>query len=478
MESTNKPPVINSPPPSPLPEEEKEQGRRRFFGGFKRENSATVIEFLPDADEIERSPLPRSARITLHVMLMMLVFFLLWAIFSEVDRVVAAGGRLITPLPNIIVQPLETSIIQRIDVRVGQVVKKGERLATLDPTFAEADESQLRIQLHSLETQLQRLQAELSDQPPHAEAKKDDADSQLQAQLSTVRQGNYRAQLTQLEEKIAGLRAAMDTNRLDQQILGARLKPLLEIEAMLGKLVASQYGARVSLLEAQEKRLGVERDLQQAKNQEHELKRELAALEAEKSAFDKGWRQKTMEELLATSRERDTISEQLQKADKRHKLVILESPSDAVVLEIAPLSQGSVVREAEQLFVLVPLGAELEAEVKIDSIDIGYIKVGDAARVKIDAFSSQKHGTLDATVRTISEDAFRREKQALLDPGMDAYYMARLSLGKSHLKNMAPGARLLPGMTLTAEIVVGKRTVMSYLLWPLMKALDESIREP
>ncbi|TAN50247.1 MAG: HlyD family type I secretion periplasmic adaptor subunit [Methylococcaceae bacterium] len=477
MESTNKPPVIQSPHPAAKPSGEGAQGLRRFFGRPKPEKSTTVIEFLPDADEIERSPLPRSARITLHVMLTMLVFFLLWAIFSEVDKVVVATGRLITPLPNIIVQPLETSIIQRIDVRVGQVVKKGERLATLDPTFAEADESQLRIQLSSLDTQLQRLQAELAGSKSLSD-NKTDADSQLQAQLSTVRQGNYRAQLTQLEEKIASLRASMDTNRLDQQILSARLKPLLEIEAMLGKLVASQYGARVNLLEAQEKRLGVERELQQAKNHEQELKRDLAALEAEKAAFDKGWRQKTMEDLLETTRNRDAIHEQLQKADKRHKLVILESPSEAVVLEIAPLSQGSVVREAEQLFVLVPLGAELEAEVKIDSIDIGHIKVGDVARVKVDAFSSQKHGTLDATVRTISEDAFRREKSPLLEQGMDAYYMARLSLGDSHLKKMAPGARLLPGMTLSAEIVVGKRTVMSYLLWPLMKALDESIREP
>ena len=259
-------------------------------------------------------------------------------------------------------------------------------------------------------------------------------------------------------------------------MLAARLRSVLEIETMQEKLVAQQYGARIRLLEAQDKRLEVERDQLLTKNREQEIKRELAALEADKSAFSKGWRQKAMEDMLAISRERDAINEQLQKADKRHQLVNLTAPSDAVVLEIAKLSPGSIVREAEAFFTLVPLAAELEAEVQIDALDVGYIRRGDLAHVKIDAFPFQRHGALEAKVRTISEDAFRRESAQ--GQGLDAYYLSRVGLGQARLKKMSPQARLLPGMTLSAEIVVGKRTVMSYLLWPLTKALDESIREP
>jgi HlyD family secretion protein len=416
----------------------------------------------------------------LYVLLTALVSFLLWAALFDVDRVVAARGRLVTPLPNIVVQPLETSIIQSIDVRIGQVVKKGERLATLDPTFTEADEAQLRTRLRSLDTQVQRLEAELAgrEAPGVIVA---DADSQLQAQLSAERQANYRAQLIKMEETVARLYAAIETNRQDQQALAARVKPLQEIETMQEKLLTRRYGSRAGLLEAQEKRLEVEREMQLAKNREQELKRELAAVEAEKAAFSKNWRQKTMEDLLSTSRDRDSVKEQLQKADKRHRLVTLISPSDAVVLDIAKLSQGSVVKEAEPFFTLVPLDAELEAEVQIDSVDVGYVKIGDAARLKLDAYPFQRHGTLAAAVNTISEDAFRREtagNAASLGPGMDAFFLSRIGLGNSQLKNMPERARLLPGMTLTAEIVVGKRSVISYLLWPLTKALDESIREP
>lgn len=459
MEPTDKPPVSVSPVhKAPATE-------------------ATVIEFLPDADEIERRPLPPSARITLHVLGAALLTFVVWASVSEIDVAVAARGQLVTPMPNLLVQPLETSIIQSIDVRIGQVVKKGERLATLDSTFAAADEAQLQTRLESLNNQVERLQSELGQ----AETAKagDDADSRLQAQLYEERQSNYRAQQTKLQETVARLRASMATNRKDQELLTARVTSLREIEAMQEKLVAQNFGARASLLSAQEKRLEVERDMQLSKNRELELRRELAAAEADRAAFNTGWRQKAMEELLSTMRERDAVQEQLKKGEKRRNLVVLTAPSDAVVLSIAKVSQGSVIKEAEPLFTLVPLDAELEAEVRIDSLDVGHVKVGDQAKLKLDAFPFQQHGTLSAEVRTISQDAFRRDVNSpAMEPGMDAYYISRIKLGKDKLKKMANKARLLPGMTLSGEIMIGKRSVISYLLWPLTKALDESMSEP
>jgi HlyD family secretion protein len=449
-----------------------------IFGPSKRAgkpSETTAIDFLPDADEIERNPLPRSARITLHVLAVMFVSSLLWATFSDVDVIVVAHGRLVTPLPNIIVQPLETSIIQSIDVRNGQVVKKGERLATLDPTFTEADEAQLRTRLHSLDNQILRLNAALSGNKPSI-AVGTDEDSLLQTHLSSESRTSYTAQVRRLEETLGRLRATLETSKRDEQALASRVSILKEMEMMQQDLVAKKLAARSRLLDAQDKLLEAERSMEMAKNKQLEIKRELAALEAEKTSFEAGWRQKMMEDLLAVSRERDSVNEQLQKADRRSRLIELSSPTDAVVLDIAKLSQGSVIQAAEKLFTLVPLGAQLEAEVQIDSLDIGYIKVGDMAQVKVDAYPFQQHGTLDAKLRIISEDAFRRE--AVAGSGMDAFYVSRLNLVNTRLKKMPEHAKLLPGMTLTAEILVGKRSVISYILWPLMKSMNESIREP
>lgn len=433
-----------------------------------------VVEFLPDADEIERTPLPRYIRITLHVLVAAVACFVLWASLSEVDQIVIAKGKLVNPTQNVVVQPLETALVQEVHVRLGQVVKKGDVLATLDPTFTRADAEQLRVRLRSLENQAQGLQSEIAGRANGAKAT--DADGILQAQLSNERVANYQAQMNRLEQNVARLRSSAETNRRDQATLALRVKSLREIETMQEKLVSQNFGARMHLLEAQDKRLEVERDLNLANNREAELKSELAAAEAERDAFEKGWRQKTMEDLLGATRERDSLNEQLQKAGKRFELIKLVAPVDGVVLEIAKLSPGSVIKEAEAMFTLVPLGGKLEAEVQIDAMDVGYVKLGDHTEVKFDAFPFQKHGALKASVRMIAEDAFRRDSGS--PGGPEAYYVSRIDLGNSKLKKLAPRERLLPGMTVSAEIVVGKRTVMSYLLWPLTKALDESIREP
>jgi HlyD family secretion protein len=444
----------------------------------RRAKDETEVEFLPDADAIERGPLPRFVRITLHVLLLAFAAFIVWASLSPIDQIVIAHGKLVNPLPNIVVQPLDTSIIQSIDVRVGQVVRKGQVLATLDPTFNAADESQLRSRLESLDNQTAGLRAELSGQRGAvAEGGKSSADAQLQLQLSSERQANFAAQQNKMDQNIARLKASMLTNKHDQVILAERVKSLREVEAMQEQLMAEQFGAKMHLLEARDRRLEVERDMDMQRNKAVELASELASAEAERAAFGKGWRQKAMEDLLSASRDRDGVTEQLAKADRHLKLIRMVAPADGVVLEIGKLSVGSVVREAEPLFTLVPLGAELEAEVQIDSVDIGYIKQGADVHLKVDAFSFMKHGMLEGKIRTISQDSFKRETKDTSGGGLDAYYLSRIPYtGK--LNRLPPGVRLLPGMTVSAEIVVGHRTVMSYLLYPLTRALDESIREP
>ncbi|XLZ69000.1 HlyD family type I secretion periplasmic adaptor subunit [Massilia sp. SR12] len=436
----------------------------------------TRLDYLPDADAIERSPLPSYLRITVHVLAAAMLIFLVWASVSKVEKIVMAPGKLVNPVPNIVLSPLDTSLVQKIEVRPGQVVKKGQLLATLDPTFTQADEAELRARLQSLENQEKGLRAELTGQALQP-GKLASADDILQAQLSGERQANFEAQKNRLEQNIERLKATMETNKRDQVVLAQRLKSLTEIEAMQEKLLAENFGAKMHLLEARDRRLEVERTLVNARNRDIEQARELAAAEAERSAFNKGWRQKSMEELLTATRERDSIKEQLAKADKRNQLVQMTAPADAVVLEMAKVSPGSVARAAEQMFVLVPLSAKMEVEANIDASDIGSVKPGDEVHVKVDAFPFQQHGMLEGKVRSVSQDAFKREQS---QPGAasNAYYVARIELGPAKLHGTQDKAGLLPGMTAQSEVVVGKRTVMSYLLWPLTKALDEAIREP
>lgn len=439
------------------------------------------LDFLPDPDAIEQRPLAGANRWFLYGLCGLLVCFFLWSALSEIDEIVTARGRLVTALPNLVVQPLETSIIQSVDVRVGQVVKKGDRLAALDPTFAGADEAQLRGGLSSLDAQAKRLEGELIKRGQVSSNRATESDEQLQSELRQTREANYKARLQVFDENLAKLDAALRTNRQDQKMLEARVVSLTELEQMQEKLVSQNFSARRTLLEAREKKLEVERDLHLAKNKEIEIQREIGATRADRSAFEKEWRQKTIEALAEIRRERDNAAEQLQKAEKRKSLVSLVAPVDAVVLEIAQRSVGSIVREAEPLFTLVPLDVPLEAEVQIDSADVGFVKVGDPVRIKLDAFPFQKHGTLNGRVQMVSHDAFKR------DPGQDmaqnklgatSYYLGRISLESTTLEKVDADFKLLPGLSMAGEIKVGRRSVLSYFLYPIIRTLDESLNEP
>jgi HlyD family secretion protein len=432
-----------------------------------------VIEFLPDADEIERRPIHGGIPLTLYFLLSLIIIAVLWSSLSEIDKVVNARGRLVTPLPNIVVQPFETALIKSLPVRMGQIVHKGQVLATLDPTFVVADLTQIQDRLNSLDAQVRRLEAEQEGREFQARNNSDDL---LQASLRRERQANYHARLLSLDESVGRLKAAITTNEREITSLEFWVKSLREIEAMNEDLFARQFQTRQSVLESRERRLGVERDLVVARNHDTELKRDLAAAEADRSAFIKEWRQKVLEELVEIRRERDSVAEQVQKAEMRNRMISLTSPEDAVILEIAKLSPGSIVREAEPLFTLVPLNVPLEAEVQVDSVDIAHVKVGDPVRIKIDAFPFQKHGTLSAKLTKLSQDSFTR--QATTGEAAGSYYLGRIEFENMEFRNLKEPARLLPGMTLTAEIVVGHRSVISYFLYPMIRAFDEAAREP
>lgn len=439
-----------------------------------RKTQKLLGEFLPHAQAIEWREPPRSSRLTLYLLLFMVVTAITWASFSSIDKLVIGSGRLVTPLSNLVVQPLEPGILTSIDVRVGQVVTKGAVLARLDPTFASADTGQLQSRSDTLSLQAGRMESELAgranaNQKPHA------AQADLQNKLMVERKAMYAARMRQFEETIQRLVASKETNRSDQKVLEQRMKSLREIETMLASLETEQFVSRARILEAQEKRLEVERDYRLAVNREKEIDREIAATNAERDTFTKSWRQEAMEKLSTTLQQRDEVDEQLTKARMRSSLVTLTAPQDAVVLDIGKKSVGSVLREAEPLFTLVPLDAPLELEIEVAPADIGMIRVGDTTRIKIEAYPFQKHGVVEGKVSNISADAFARQ---LPMGGQGFYYLVRVSLDKTQLRQLPPGpTRLLPGMTASGEVVTGKRTVISYFLYPVIRLLDESFRE-
>jgi HlyD family secretion protein len=418
-------------------------------------------------------PAPILSRITLYCAALLIALGVAWAALSHVDRVVVAEGRLVTTVPNLVVQPLETSVIRAISVAPGDMVRAGQVLATLDPTVATADVAQLRGRLAARSAQVARLDAELAGGTYEVGAGAD-AEALLQAASFAQRRAFREARFAEFDARSASTEAALATNRRDQDVLVMRLEVLRELEAMRAQLLVTQIGSRVALLETRNSRLDLDGRLENLRARIDEMTHDLRRIQAERRAFQEDQRQQMIEEMVRVRGERDAALEELAKAELRRSMVVLVAPMDAVVLEVAARSVGSVVREAETLFTLVPADAPIEAELTIAPADIGRLVADQRVRIKFDAFPYQEHGIAEGALRTISEGAFPRGREA----SGETAYRGRVALDALALRGVPAGLRLMPGMTLTGEVQVGRRNVLAYFSYPLLRGLDQSLREP
>jgi HlyD family secretion protein len=433
-------------------------------------------EFQPDAIELEGRKPPIVAHAVLYTLLALIVVALIWAAVSKVDIIVTAQGKLVTDAQTVVIQPLETSVIRTIDVRVGQLVRKGEVIATLDPTFAEADVAQVKQRIASLAAEIARLEAEQTERPYKLQGGGEDA--KLQLDLFEKRAAEHQSRVAGLRADIARYEADLKGTQRTQLVLKDRLASLKQIEDMKANLKDQKYVSPMSVLESREKRLEVEADYEAAVNKGQQLEEQIRQAQSALDTFTRGWRQKIVDDLVKARRERDALTENLNKAERRSALVELRAPIDATVLELNKRSVGSVAKEAEPIATLVPQGVPLQAEIQIPADEIGFVRKNDQVRIKIDAFPFQRHGTVDGTLTAIGEDSFVADGGARGRPMTKAFYPARVGDLKSELKKVPADTRLTPGMTLVAEIKVSERSVLSYFVYPLVKAFDEGIREP
>lgn len=437
-----------------------------------------ISEFQSDAVEIEERAPPRVARITLYSVVALIFAMVAWASLSSVETIVTARGKLIAINPNVAVQPLETSIIREIKVKVGDVVSKGQPLAILDPTFSQADTDQLRTRVAALDAAIRRLQAELSGGDYVAEDTSN-PDQLLQEKLFRQRRAFYETSLRNYDAQIASAQANLKAGEDEEALLRQRLETLQSIETMRGSLMDKQVGSRLNFLLSKDARLEVENNLARVVGSEADFKHRVEKARADRQVFADDFRRTAYQELVDTRAKQNSAAEDLKKAERRRQLTVMTAPVDAVVLEIANRTVGSVVREAETLFVLVPRDAPLQAEVNVEGKDIGQVSIGQPVRIKFDAFPFQKYGTGAGTVSVVSKDSFASEtKSDGSRHAIPAYYRVLVDIDKVRLRGQPAQFQMMPGMELTAEMKVGDRRVISYFLYPLLRGLDESIREP
>jgi hemolysin D len=437
--------------------------------------------FQSETAEIIEAPEPFGVRATLYVVAAFFVAMIVVALFTRLDRVVTStSGRIVTTQPTVVVQALDSSLIKTLAVREGQRVNAGDVLATLDPTFAAADVGALKLQIASLDAQIGRCEAELANRPYDPPEGPDPAVGryvQLQKSFHLQRRAQFDAQIRSYNEQIAQVTATIAKLQNNRARYADRAKLAKEVEQMRATLAAAQVGSRLNLLAATDQKTELLRNLEFEGNSLVESEHQLQATTATRNAFAQQWLADASKELVTARNQRDAALQQLEKAAKHKDLVRLVAAEDAVVLKMAKLSVGSVLKEGEPLIYMAPLRSPVEVEARILPRDVGFIRAGDPVRVKLDAFNFIEHGMAEGTVRWISEGAFTVNEDtgtAVEQP----YYKVQIALTNVDLHRVPEGFRLIPGMTLTADVHIGTRSVFMYIVNGALQGMNEAMREP
>ncbi|MBV1790595.1 HlyD family type I secretion periplasmic adaptor subunit [Marinobacterium sp. D7] len=436
------------------------------------------LEFLPAALEIQSRPPSPTGRLLMWMLMTLFLIGVLWACFGKVNIVAVAEGRIIPSGKVKPIQPLEKGVVSRILVTEGQRIGKGDPLVELDATQTQADEQRLRQELLTTTLDMtrqhllvNRLTTESSfNQAIEWPREATEEQRRFQQQLLEQQWIQYRAQVEALQRSLTAKQAEQDASRARIERLSVTLPLVTERTEALKKLSERKMAARIQYLELEAERVKTRQELIEERAVQRQLQAAVAEIEARMETLEAQTRSQTLEELAASRRQIAALKEELAKAKDLNQRQILYSPVEGTVKELVLASQGEVVTPAQTLMQIVPDDDALVVEAYLANKDIGFVHESMPAAIKIDTFPFTKYGLIEAKVIQVSADAIADEERGLI-------YKMRLLMDKDWLDVEGSRVKLIPGMTVTAEVKTGTRRLIEYFLAPLLRYRQESVRE-
>lgn len=437
-------------------------------------------DFLPAHLELTETPVSPLPQWTARLIMLFAVLALVWAWFGQLDIVAVAQGKTEPGGQSKVIQPLETAEVKVIHVRDGQHVEAGETLLELRAVGSDADVTQSEKALHAAQLAKWRNEALLAaldhNRPPQMnkaaalQAGIDEADF-LQAQLLVSNQ--YQAWAAQDQQ----IRARIRQHEAESRVVNAEIDKLTNLGSIeskrtsdLNKLVKQNFISNHAYLEQKSKLIENQNDLKSKRNQREQIKAAIDEAKDSRAVNTQTIRRDTLDALRQADEQSAQLRAQLDKAQQRQRLMRLAAPVSGTVQQLATHTIGGVVTAAQPLLVIVPDDYQLNVKALILNKDIGFVRQGQEAVIKIEAFPYTRYGYLTGKVQTISYDAIENEQLGLV-------YAATIALDHDTLNIEGQPVRLSAGMNITAEIKTGKRRVLDYLLSPLQTKIDESLRQ-
>lgn len=432
--------------------------------------------FAVDAAMAIRARSVRGQRLLLWAILLCLVGFFVWAYGAVLDEVVRGTGKVIPSSKVQVVQNLEGGIIKQINVAEGQRVSPGEVLLVIDDTRFDSSLQESRTRELSLQAKAIRLAAEadgLDEMPqvddeirrmlPGIQEQQRKLFDERRHQL-TVNRRILEAQQVQKRQAVAELAARRDrvARSLDLASRELRVTEPLRDQGAVSEVEVLRLRRQVSDLRG---------ELAEIEQAVPRVESELAEVRQRVIELDSGFRTDARAELNDVTAELQAMQAGNIALEDRVRRTQVRSPIDGVVKSLGVRTVGGVVQPGMDLVEIVPVGDNLLVEARVKPRDIAFLRPGLPAKVKLTAYDFAIYGGFAAQVEHISADTF-------VDDNGEAFYLVRMRTVERDLERGDRPLSIIPGMTAEVDILIGEKTVLSYLLKPVLRARENALREP
>lgn len=433
------------------------------------------LAFQPAHLELIETPVHPAPRVAIGLIALLTVLTLGVLVFGKLDIVAVATGKLVPNAEVKVIQPAITGVVREIAVQDGQQVRAGQVLVKLDTTQAAADAQKAVASRIDSALAAARARALLAAQTSEVDPileRVNDAPTERQQEAQQFATGVWRAYRDKLHSARAELskrEAELDSTR-DEVAKLASTAPLARANANHYKeLATGGYVAQSDFYDKEQSALTLEHELDSQRDHARELSAGIVEQKADIESGASEFRRQQLDDLDKATHELTQDENDETKARTRQALLVLPAPVAGTVQQLGIHTLGAVVTTAQSLMEIVPDDA-LEVEVKIENKDVGFVRVGQRAAVKVETFPYTRYGMLDGSVIDVANDAEQDKKLGLA-------FVARIRLASDRMNIDGKTITLTPGMAVTAEIKTGRRTVAQYFMGPLVGSVQESMRE-
>ncbi len=438
--------------------------KNKLLNSIKKINDS--YEFKPLLSEIEEAPVSPLGRFTFWTLVALIVVTALWLFIGQVDIVVNARGIIVPDGDAKIIQPLDTGVVRQILIKEGDFVKKGQLLIAIDTSTTDAQLQTVNKNLEQSKLEAQRLKASGNGEQFNSSNNETIEEFEVQKKIYEENLLVLKSSISAKEQEIIQLNRQIDSIIAQKRDYEFQLKNAQEREKRLANVIDiiayNQYEeAREKLNSLKESVNRSEAEIGRLQSQKRQIQDEIAHVKADFRSQNLT----TFSEVQKRINELQANKEQIEFSNINQKIT---APCDGYIDKLLIHTIGGIVTPAQELIALTPVETPMLIKAQVLNKDIGFIRVGMPVSIKVDTYDFQKYGILDGTVKSISQNSIEDEK---LGPIYEIYIIPK----KDTFIIDGNEKKISAGMTLNAEIEIGKRRIIEFFIYPLIKYMDEGI---